>query len=219
MSRRRSRTRVKFCGLTRLEDVDAAVNAGADAVGFVLYPKSPRCISLATLSKLVARVPPFVATLALVVNKPRLEIEELVREVRLSALQFHGDESPDDCAGFGVPWLRAARMHPTLDLLQFKMRYHGASALLLDALAEGYGGGGKSFDWSLIPKEIAPQVVLSGGLNAKNVAEALARVHPYAVDVSSGIERAPGIKDPKRMREFIDAVRRADDLFLDDQAP
>jgi phosphoribosylanthranilate isomerase len=207
------RTRIKFCGLTRPEDVAAAVALGVDALGFVLYPASPRYVEPAHLARLVAGVPPFVTTVGLFVNAPRATIAGVLSEVPLGALQFHGDESEAECSGYRIPWLRAARVQPGLDLLQFATRYRDAQAILLDAYVDGFGGGGESFDWSLIPKEIAPRVVLSGGLNARNVADAIVRLRPYAVDVSSGIEASKGIKDPERMRLFVQAVRHADSLL------
>ncbi len=204
------RTRIKICGLTRAEDVDAAVALGADAIGFVFYPPSPRYVAPAQAAALARRLPPFVTAVGLFVNASRLEVAEVCAQVPLTLLQFHGDESPADCAGHGLPWMKAARVQPGLDLVEFALRYPGAKAILLDAFVEGYGGGGKVFDWSVIPKELAPRVVLSGGLNAQNVAEALLRVGPVAVDVSSGVELARGIKDVDRMSAFVAAVREAD---------
>jgi phosphoribosylanthranilate isomerase len=210
MSAAPRRTRIKFCGLTRAEDVAAAVDLGVDAIGFVLYPPSPRYVPIEVLERLVARVPAFVTTVGLFVNAPRATIIQVLGRVPLGALQFHGDETPEACAGYPIPWLRAARVQPGLDLLEFEQRYPNARAILLDAHVDGYGGGGESFDWSLIPKEIAPRAVLSGGLSEQNVTEAIARVRPFAVDVSSGIERDKGLKDPARMRRFVEAVRAAD---------
>jgi len=206
------RTRIKICGLTRPEDVDAAVAAGADAVGFVLYPQSPRYVELQRLGELVSRVPPFVATVGLFVNASDAQIEAVQGCVRLSLLQFHGDETAAQCDAPGIPYLKAVRMQVGLDLVEWASRYPDSAALLLDAWVDGYGGGGKTFDWSLIPEKLARRVVLSGGLNAQNVADAIAQVHPYAVDVSSGVESAKGIKDADRIREFCAAVRGADDL-------
>jgi phosphoribosylanthranilate isomerase len=206
------RTRIKICGLTRGEDVDLAVALGADAVGFVLFPASPRYVTPAQLKQLVARLPPFVTSVGLFVNAPRASISALLGEAPLTLLQFHGEESPADCAGFGIPYLRAIGVKAGLDLVEFAQRHHAAKALLLDAETESYGGAGKTFDWSLIPQGLGHRAVLSGGLNAQNVAEAIARVRPFAVDVASGVERAKGIKDEGRMRAFFDAVRRADTL-------
>ena len=204
------RTRVKICGLTRRQDVELALELGADAVGFVLWPGSPRRVDLNLLKLLIQDLPPFAVTVGLLVNAPRRDIDLLLNTVPLSLLQFHGDESPEDCSGFEIGYLRAARMRPGLDLIEFGNCFRHAKALLLDTHAPSYGGTGKVFDWSLIPAGLAPRVVLSGGLNAQNVAEAVARVRPYAVDVSSGVEAAPGIKDPQRMRQFFEEVARAD---------
>jgi phosphoribosylanthranilate isomerase len=207
------RTRIKFCGLTRAEDVDLAVELGVDALGFVLYPQSPRFVSDQQMAALVSRVPAFVTTVGLFVDAPSSTILQTLDSVALSALQFHGEESAEECERYRLPWLKAARVRPGLDLLEFSRHYPGAQALLLDAFVEGYGGAGERFDWSLVPNEVAPRAVLSGGLSALNVGEAIARVRPYAVDVSSGIELSKGIKDPQRMRQFVAAVRRADDLL------
>ncbi len=211
-----TRTRIKICGLTRAEDVALAVELGADALGFVLYPGSPRFVSLAQLKGLIAAVPPFVTTVGLFVNAARDTVRAVLDEAALSLVQFHGDETPEDCVGFGVPFIRAARVTASLDLLEFKRRYHAAQAILFDANVPGFGGAGRTFDWSLIPAELAPQAVLSGGLCAQNVAEAIARVRPYAVDVSSGVERDKGVKDEQRMRDFFTAVRSADSSFRAD---
>jgi len=206
----RTRTRIKICGLTRPEDVDQAVALGADAIGFVFYRPSPRYIEPAAVAALLRRLPPFVSVVGLFVNAARDEVRQVLDQVPLSLLQFHGDETHADCIGHGLPYIRAARVQAGLDLVEFALRFPDARAILLDAFVDGYGGGGKVFDWSVIPKELAPRVVLSGGLNAHNVAEAVARVRPYAVDVSSGVEQDKGIKDPARMRSFIAAVRDAD---------
>jgi phosphoribosylanthranilate isomerase len=204
------RTRIKICGLTRREDVELALDLGADALGFVLWPGSPRYVSVARLKTLTEQLPAFAKTVGLFVNAARADINALLGEVPLDLLQFHGDESSEACGGYGKGYLRAARMSAELDLVEFEKSFNGARALLLDTHTPSYGGSGKVFDWSLIPAALAPRVVLSGGLNAQNVAEAIARVRPYAVDVSSGVEAAPGIKDPERMRQFFSEVARAD---------
>ena len=206
------RTRIKICGLTRVEDVRLAVELGADALGFVLWPGSPRFVTSAQLKGLTAQLPPFVASVGLFVNAQRAEINAVLAEVRLDLLQFHGDESPADCDGFGVGYLRAAGVRAGLDLVEFAKAWPHARGLLFDTHSAGYGGSGKVFDWSLVPAELAPQVVLSGGLNAQNVTEAILSVRPYAVDVSSGVEAAPGIKDPMRLQRFFEQVARADTL-------
>jgi len=207
------RTRIKICGLTREQDVELAVELGADALGFVLWPGSARCVSQERLGQLLRCVPPFVSSVALFVNAPPAEVAAVLADSPLDLLQFHGDETPSDCAGFARPYLRATGVRPGLDLLEFSLLWAGAKALLLDTYSAGYGGSGKVFDWSLIPAEIAPRVVLSGGLNAQNVTEAILSVRPYAVDVSSGVEEAPGIKSPDRLRHFFREVARADSLL------
>ena len=204
------RTRIKICGLTREADVDAAVRCGADAIGFVLYAKSPRAVSAARAGELARRLPPFVTPVLLLVNASPVLLQHALAAVPHALLQFHGDESAAQCAAAGRAYLRAVRMAPGVDLLDFGARFHDAQALLLDAHVEGYGGGGKAFDWSLIPPSVPLPVVLSGGLNAANVIEGLTRVRPWAVDVSSGVESAKGIKDAEAMRRFCDAVREAD---------
>lgn len=204
------RTRIKICGLTREADLDAAVLAGADAVGFVFYEKSPRHVSTERAAELSRRLPPFVTPVGLFVNASPGAIAQAVHAIPQLLLQFHGDETPDDCAAPGRPYLRAARMGPKVDLLNFTAQYPDAQALLLDAHVEGYGGSGKVFDWSLIPPNVPRPVVLSGGLHAGNVIEGILQVRPWAVDVSSGVESAKGIKDAAAIRRFCDAVREAD---------
>jgi phosphoribosylanthranilate isomerase len=204
------RTRIKICGLTREADVDAAVAAGADAVGFVLYGKSPRFVEPARAAQLARGLPPFVTPVLLLVNASAPLLREALAAVPNALLQFHGDESPAQCDAAARPYLRAARMAPGLDLIDFAQRFRGAMALLLDAHVEGYGGGGKAFDWSLIPPGVPLPVVLSGGLNVANVIEGVSRVRPWAVDVSSGVESGKGIKDADEMRRFCEAVREAD---------
>jgi phosphoribosylanthranilate isomerase len=212
------RTRIKICGLTREADVDAAVLAGADAIGFVLYDKSPRYVDAARAGVLARRLPPFVTPVLLLVNASTALRDAALQAVPHALLQFHGDESPAQCEAPRRAYLRAARMAPGFDLLDFGTRYHSAQALLLDAHVEAYGGGGKAFDWSLIPPSVPLPVVLSGGLNAANVIEGVCRVRPWAVDVSSGVESSKGIKDAELMRRFCAAVRRADALGADRDA-
>ena len=204
------RTRIKICGLTREADVDAAVQAGADAVGFVLYEKSPRHVSPARAGELARRLPPFVTPVALLVNAPDAEVAAAIAALPMALLQFHGDEAPQRCQAARRPYLRAARMCEGFDLLDFATQFSNAQAILLDAHVEGYGGGGKVFDWSLIPANVPSPVVLSGGLHAGNVTEGILQVRPWAVDVSSGVEAAKGIKDAALIRRFCDAVREAD---------
>jgi len=215
------RTRIKICGLTRAADVRDAVAAGADALGFVFYPHSPRHVCATRAAELLALVPPFVTTTGLFVNASPQEVAAIVRQAPVSLLQFHGDETLEQCGAIARavnrPFVRAVRMGDdpaSVDLLEYEHGYRAAGSLfaglLLDALVDGYGGGGKVFDWSLIPKELAPRVVLSGGLSAQNAADAVRQVRPHAVDVSSGVEQAKGIKDAARMHAFIEAVRAAD---------
>ena len=204
------RTRIKICGLTREADVDAAVLAGADAVGFVLYDKSPRHVPLLRAFALAARLPPFVTPVLLFVNATAPELAA-ARDVMPQALwQFHGDETPAQCDAAGQPYIRAARFEPGFDLLDFAAAYPRAQGLLLDAFVDGYGGGGKAFDWSQIPPSVPLPLVLSGGLNPANVTDGVTRVRPWAVDVSSGVEASKGIKDAALMRRFCVAVREAD---------
>jgi len=204
------RTRIKICGLTREADVDAAVHAGADAVGFVLYERSARHVSAARAGELARRLPPFVTPVLLLVNASNELLEAALRAVPQALLQFHGDENPAMCQAPQRAYLRAARMATGFDLLDWAKRFASAQALLLDTHVEGYGGGGKAFDWSLIPPSVPLPVVLSGGLSAANVIEGIARVRPWAVDVSSGVESSKGIKDAELMRRFCDAVHEAD---------
>ena len=203
-------TRIKICGLTREADVDAAVAAGADAIGFVLYAKSPRYVTPARAAELARRLPPFVMPVGLFVNANDDELAEGIQALPNMLLQFHGDEAPSDCERAGRPYLRAARIAPGFDLLNFGFQFSGAQALLLDAHVDGYGGGGKVFDWSLIPKNVNSRLVLSGGLNVGNVATGMRQVRPWAVDVSSGVEVSKGIKDAVLIQQFCDAVRAAD---------
>lgn len=209
------RTRIKICGLTREADVDAAVEAGADAIGLVFYAKSPRHVGIERAAALARRLPAFVMPVGLFVNAAPEEIDAATRAIPQLLLQFHGDETPQACRAPARPYLRAARMGPDLDLLDFARRFSDAQALLLDAHVEGYGGGGKVFDWSLIPASVPFPVVLSGGLTAANVTDGILQVRPWAVDVSSGVESAKGIKDAQAIRRFCDAVREADARIAD----
>jgi len=203
------RTRIKICGLTREEDVRATVNAGADAIGFVFYPPSPRFVPFERAAELARLIPPFVTTVGLFVEPERDFVNAALAHVPLQVLQFHGDEAETDCTGFGRPYIKAARMRPGLDLLKYAASFPGAQGLLLDAFVEGYGGGGETFDWSLIPDKLPMPLILSGGLNATNVTEAVRRVRPWAVDVSSGVESGKGIKDAARITDFVAGVQHA----------
>lgn len=197
------------------EHVDAAVHAGADALGFNLYPPSLRSIDLQTLAALTKRVPAFVATVALFVNPTKDEVRATLADARIDLLQFHGDEPEAFCASFGRPYIKALPVTDTFDLLQSNVKYVTASALLLDTPSAGYGGSGKTFNWQLInttnsPSATAPRLVLSGGLTAANVADAISAVHPFAVDVSSGVEVSHGVKSSELIQDFCRAVRAAD---------
>lgn len=206
-----ARTRIKICGLTRPQDVEAAAGAGADAVGFVLYERSPRHVSLERLSELVRALPPFVTPVLLFVNAGAERVAAALQRVPQALLQFHGDETPEQCLAHRRPYIRAARMAPGLDLLKFCSQFQSAQAILVDTHSAGYGGSGKVFDWSLLPPHVPCPLVLSGGLTPANVAEGIARAHPWAVDVSSGVEQSPGVKDPELIRRFVQAVREADE--------
>ena len=206
------RVRIKICGLTRAEDVVVAAAAGADALGFNCYPGSPRYVPAEALPALAAHTPAFVTPVLLFVNAPADVVRAAIDAVPHALLQFHGDESEADCRQYGRPYLRAIRMSDEVRLLDCERSYASALALLADAPAAGYGGGGRAFDWSRIPPpgERSKPLVLAGGLDAGNVGAAIAQVRPVAVDVSSGVEVAKGIKDPARIRAFIAAVRAAE---------
>ena len=217
------RTRIKICGFTREADVDAACAAGADALGFNLYPQSPRGITPARARELARRLPPFVVPVLLFVNATPDEVAAGLEAVPEAVLQFHGDETPAQCEAAARPYLRAVRMGAKgsaheVDLLDCAVRYASAQALLLDAFVDGFGGGGKVFDWSLIPRNVPAPVVLSGGLNPANVTDGVRLVRPWAVDVSSGVESSKGVKDALLMRRFCQAVRDADALVGDARA-
>lgn len=227
------RTRIKLCGFTREQDVDAAVAAGVDAIGFVLYTASQRAVSPARAAELAKRLPPFVTPVLLFVNHSAREVAEAFAQVPQAIAQFHGDESPGDCINLSQqaarPFLRAARIPlgpdaVSFDLVKYTHLYSQAQAILLDAHVEGFGGGGKAFNWSLLPPSVNAHLVLSGGLNAANVGDGIAQLRPrcksLSVDVSSGIEAdAPGggtlrgIKDPEKINQFVAAVRAADERF------
>jgi phosphoribosylanthranilate isomerase len=204
------RTRIKICGLSKEEHVTAAVDAGADAVGFVLYARSPRHVSVQRAAQLARVLPPFVMPVCLLVNATPDELAAVTALLPHAVLQFHGDETPAQCEAAQRSYIRAARMREGFSLLDFAHAYASASALLLDADVQGYGGGGKVFDWSLIPTDVPAPVVLSGGLNPANVVDGVMRVRPWAVDVSSGVEASKGVKDAALIRRFCEAVREAD---------
>lgn len=204
-------TRVKICGITRIDDGLAAARAGADAIGLVFYGKSPRHVTLAQGRAIAAALPPFVTSVALFVDPSAAEVRAVLETVQPDLLQFHGDESPEFCRGFGRPYLKAVRVRPGLDLLQYAARFDSARGLLLDAFVEGEAGGtGQRFDWDLIPPDLPKPVVLAGGLGTANVAQAIRQVKPWAVDVSSGVEAGKGIKEATKVAAFMKEVRNAD---------
>ena len=205
-----ARTRIKICGVSRPEDVAAAVDAGADAVGFVFHPGSPRHVTVAQAAALARELPPYVTPVGLFVNAEPSLIAAVAAAIPALVLQFHGDETPAQCAAAGRPYLRAARMAPGFDLLDFARRFGEAQGLLLDAHVEAFGGSGKVFDWSLVPRGVPHRLVLSGGLHAGNVGSGIRELRPWAVDVSSGVESSRGVKDAAAIHAFCDAVREAD---------
>lgn len=204
-------TRIKICGITRIEDLLAVVHSGADAIGLVFYEQSPRHVNLHQAAQLVAVLPPFVTLVGLFVNPSAAEVRDVLKVVPLDVLQFHGEEDPVFCAQFGRPYLKAIRVKAGVNLVQYAADFAGAQGLLLDAFVEGtHGGTGASFDWALIPQNLDLPVILSGGLHAGNVGEAVEQVRPYAVDISSGVEVSKGIKDAAKIAAFINKVRKID---------
>jgi phosphoribosylanthranilate isomerase len=201
--------RVKICGITRREDALAAARAGADAIGLVFYPPSPRCLSLAQARALRNALPPFVTVIALFVNPARDEVERVQAEVRPDALQFHGEEDPAFCRQFGLPYIKACRVREGTDLLEYFAPFADAQGWLADAYVEAYGGVGAKFDWHLVPAVRDRPLILSGGLSVANVGEALRVVKPWGVDVSTGVEVAKGIKDATMIEAFIAEVKNA----------
>jgi phosphoribosylanthranilate isomerase len=204
------RTRVKICGITRPGDARAAAEAGADAIGLVFYPKSPRYLSAERAMEIRDALPPFVQTVALFVNADAAQVSQVMGRVKPAMLQFHGDETADFCRQFGVPYVKAARVRQGLDLLEYLRPFNSAAAWLLDSFVEAYGGVGERFDWSLVPRGLERPLILSGGLERGNVAEAVRQLRPWGVDVSSGVESAKGIKDAAKIAAFISEVRNAD---------
>ena len=220
-----NRTRIKICGLTREEDVDAAVAAGADAIGFVIYAASPRYVSPARAAELAARLPPYVTPVLLFVNESLAKVAAACALLPHALLQFHGDETPAECLAHGRPFVRAARIplqapapgKAGFDLVNYATSFNKAQAILLDAHVEGFGGGGKTFNWSLLPPNVNAHLVLSGGLTPANVTDGILQVRPrcttLAVDVSSGVEVSKGIKSADKINQFVAAVRAADQLI------
>ncbi len=205
------RTRVKICGLTRIDDVRAAVALGVDAIGLVFHPPSPRAVTPALAAQLAEVVPAFVTLVGLFVDAKPATIRETLEQVPLGALQFHGQEAPEDCEGYGLPWLKAIAVRPGVDLQREAERYFRAASLLLDTYDPHLAGGtGRRFDWDLVPSSLADTIVLAGGLDPGNVAEAIRRARPYAVDVSGGVESSKGVKDQAKMQNFFRGVRNGD---------
>ncbi|WDH24944.1 phosphoribosylanthranilate isomerase [Pseudomonas chlororaphis] len=203
-----SAVRSKICGITRIEDALAAVEAGADAIGLVFYAKSPRAVNVQQARAIIAALPPFVTTVGLFVNASRCELGEILDAVPLDLLQFHGDETPADCEGYHRPYIKALRVKVGDDIASRCAVYARASGILLDTYVEGVPGGtGEAFDWSLVPQGLSKPIILAGGLTAENVGQAIAQVRPYAVDVSGGVEQSKGIKDHAKIRAFMQAVR------------
>jgi len=211
MSARQRRTRIKICGLTRAEDAVAAVEAGADAVGLVFYSPSPRAVNIETAKAVIAAVPPFVSVTALFVNPEPAEVQKVLDSVRIDLLQFHGDEDDDFCSQFKHPYIKAIRVRQASDVVASCMRFQGALAILLDSYKPGIPGGtGETFDWSLVPEELPKPIILAGGLSADNLETGMQIVHPFAVDVSGGVEVSKGIKDHGKITEFVHEVYRVD---------
>ena len=204
-------TRIKICGITRPADALAAIACGADAIGLVFYASSPRAVTVDQAVEIVAAVPPFVTVVGLFVDEPVATIERILGVVPIDLLQFHGEESPEFCEQFGRPWIKALRIRPEFDIGQACNRYHRARGVLLDSWQEGVPGGtGQTFDWGLAQGGQPLPFVLAGGLQDKNVGDAIRALRPAAVDVSGGVESSPGIKDAHRIQQFIAAVRAAD---------
>jgi phosphoribosylanthranilate isomerase len=203
------RTRIKICGITRAEDARAAARAGADAIGLVFYPPSPRYLSTERAVEIRDALPPFVQAVALFVNPDAAQVAQVLQRVRPAMLQFHGEETPEFCAQFGVPFVKACRVRRGVDALEYLRPYSRAAAWLFDSYVPEYGGVGESFDWSLVPVT-EKAVILSGGLSQENVVAAIRRVRPWGVDVSSGVESAKGVKDVAKIAAFIAEVRNAD---------
>ncbi len=208
-------TRIKICGITRVQDALDATRAGADALGLVFYAASPRYVDMAVANKIIAALPPFITTVGLFVNAKVEAVHAVLQQVPLDLLQFHGDENAEYCQQFQKPYMKAVRIKAGVDLLQYASEHRAAKALLVDAYREeAYGGTGHTFDWNLIPQDVPLPIVLSGGLRAANVMQGIQSVKPWAVDVSSGVEADKGIKDINKVIAFIQAVRKADEEHL-----
>ncbi|HKT33114.1 MAG TPA: phosphoribosylanthranilate isomerase [Gammaproteobacteria bacterium] len=203
------RVRIKLCGMMRREDIESASRLGVDAVGLVFYAASPRCLQPERARELAAGAPAFLTVTAVFMNPARAEVDAVLRTMRIDLLQFHGEESPEFCRAFGRGYIKAVPMGGGADAAEYARRYTDARGLLLDSHAQGKpGGGGTRFDWARIPRIVSPPLILAGGLNADNVADAIRRVRPYGVDVATGVESAPGIKDGVKMQAFVSEVNR-----------
>jgi len=208
---RSARVRVKICGITRPRDALLAASLGADAIGLVFFPGSPRAVNIDRAQQIIAVLPPFVSKVGLFVNASAAEIDTVLENVSLDILQFHGDEQPEQCSCFPRPFIKAVRMQDNVNLHAVADKYSAASALLLDSYVKDiYGGTGTTFDWSSIPDDIPKPLILAGGLDAGNVANAVKQIRPYGVDVSGGVELEKGIKDAGKIEQFIREVRNAD---------
>lgn len=202
------RTRVKICGITNVADALNAIECGADAIGLVFYVPSPRFVTIDQAQKIVAAIPPFVSVVGLFVNASTVEIEAVLSQVRIDVLQFHGDENAAECERIKLPYLKAIRVKNDTNLLQCEVEFSSAKALLLDTYSEvAFGGTGHVFNWALIPKNMSKPIILAGGLNPENVADAIKQVQPYAVDVSGGVEASKGVKDAEKIAAFMQAVK------------
>lgn len=209
---RKMKTRIKICGITRIEDALAAASAGADAIGLVFYSKSPRAVSIAQAKAICAELPPFITVVALFVDAKHADIDEILRSVPVDVLQFHGNETPDQCDKYGKPYIKAIRMRHDADLLAAVTQFHSAQGVLVDSYhPEEAGGTGETFDWTRVPADLEIPVILAGGLTPENVAMAIKQLHPYAVDVSSGVEKSKGVKDVEKIHAFVTAVNTIND--------
>ncbi len=201
------RTRVKICGITRIEDALSAINSGCDSLGFVFYEKSPRYVTIEKAKEICRQLPPFVTSVGLFVNPDESYVNQAIGNVELNLLQFHGEEPPQFCRTFELPYMKAIRVKSDTNLLQYEIDYFDAKALLLDSFSVGvHGGTGTTFDWNIIPSNIKKPIILAGGLSSVNVGEAIRKVRPYAVDVSGGVESTKGIKDPEKIEAFMRGV-------------
>lgn len=205
-----NRTRVKICGITNLEDAKMAVSAGADAIGLVFYKNSPRFVSINVASQITRNLPPFINCVGLFVDADESYIRQVLEQVEIDTLQFHGQESEQACALYQRPYIKAVRMQKTINLMEEVNKYPSARALLLDTYVDGTPGGtGETFDWGIIPEELLKPLILAGGLDASNVKKAISEVRPYAVDVSGGVEKEKGIKDANKIKKFISETMNA----------